>query len=324
MKQQKRRRGRPNLTEANAAALFAAMGMALIALARLLLGPQWSSAEAGLVWDALQSVLYIAIAAHMTNAIRPCAREKRLRLYVPTIAQVVLTTLAVFAGVLFTDDLTLLTGAFFQRLGLNVSRHLAATALAPGYLYALRVLLSGVLPAIATGWLFRGALLCAWERRGTRYAMLTTAVLGALMCGSITMLPAQAALMLAAGFVVVRTGSLFLSVVLHMGVLVSGIAARQIQSAIGMNPARFGRLWRELGGKEGACLLALETVLLGLMFAFLVRAVCCAKPHEAAPLKMRPATVQPMDSANVFVLAAAVVTALTVLLVDFFNMAGML
>jgi len=131
-------------------------------------------------------------------------------------------------------------------------------------------------------------------------------------------------LMLAAGCIAIRTGSLFLSVSMHMGVLVAGIAARQIQSAIGMQAARFGRLWRELGGKQGAALLGLETLLLGLAFAFLVRAICSARPREAAPWKARPERIAPMDPANVFVLAAAVVTALAVIFVDFMQMAGAL
>jgi len=324
MKQQNRRKGRPALMEANAAALFAAMGMACITALRLFLPAQWSAAEAAVVWDALQGLLYIGLAARMTHTVRPSAREKRLRLNPPTIAQGMLTLLAICAGVLFTDDLTLLTGAFLQRLGLNVSRHVAAGQYAPTYLYVLRVLASGVLPAFSAGWLWHGTMLSAWERRGTCYAVLTVAALGALLSGSVVTLPAAFMLLLAAGCIAARTGSLLLSVSMHMGVLVAGIAARQIQSAIGVQAARFGRLWRELGGKQGAGLLALETVLLGLAFLFLIRAVCSARPHEPAPWKNRPARIVQMDAAEVFVLAAAVVTALAVLFIDFLRMAGML
>lgn len=321
-KQQKRRGSRPSITQANAALLFAAIGSACLAILRICLPREYSSLEAGVLWDAAQIGLWIASAAYLSGAVRPQVRERRMRLQAPTIAQVVLALLVVGAGILFTDDLTLLTGAVLQRIGLDVSRHIAACERAPGYLYTLRVLLSGVLPAAASGWFFHGALLCAWERRGTRYAMAVSSVLCALMGGSIVMLPMRLALGFAAGMVLIKTGSLPLGMFVQMGVSVAGIAARQVQSAIGMEAARFGRLWREIGGKQGAAFLALETLLLGLVFAFLVHAVCCAKPKQPAPWRARAGKQRTMSAANVFVLASAVTTALAVLLMDFLQMAG--
>lgn len=322
MKQQHRRAGRPSLTDANGAVLFAAMGMACFAALRLALPREWSGVQAGLVWDALQGVLFVALAARLTLSLRPSAREKRLRMGLPTIAQTLFCALAICAGVLFTDDLTLLAGAFLQRLGLDVSRQIGALQPAPFSLYLLRAFCSGVLPGVAVVWLFHGALLSAWERRGTGHAVLIVSALGALMAGSIVLLPAQLVLLVAAGCVAVRTGSLMLSGFLCVGVRVLGVAAGHAQALSGVNAARYGRLWHELGGKQGALLLGAETLLLGLAFFCLIRAVCSAKPQDAPPWRMRQGPGVPMDAANVFVLGAAVTTALAVLFLDFLQMAG--
>lgn len=319
---QMRRRARPALMEANAALLFAAMGLGIWTAARLFLGREWSSLEAQVIWDGLAAALLIALAARLTGRIKPEQRESRLRLGTPTIAQGVLTLLCVCAGTLFYDDITLLTGAFLQRIGLDVSRTIAATGPAPGWLYLARVILCGVLPAVGTEWFFHGAQMAAWEKRGTMYAVWITSFLCAGLCGSVVRLPAEIALSVAAGCIAVKTGSLFLAGFLRAGVGVAGIAARHVQSRIGMEKARFGRLWAELGGKQGWLLLALETLLLGLVFFFTARATCCAKPRVGAPWRERQVDPIPMDAAEVFVLCTAIATALGLLLTDFLQMAG--
>lgn len=321
-KKQKRRRARPMLIEANGALLFAAAGLALLTFARIALPREWSALEAGVLWDALYGGVLIALGMRLSGRIRRSARENALRLRPPSIAQTILVIVATGAGVLFADDLTLLTGACMQRLGFDVSRQIAASEPAPGYLYAMRVLLSGLLPAFAAEWFFHGAQMAAWERRGTAYAMLTSSALCALLCGSAVLFPAKLVLALAAGAVMIGTGSIFMAMLMQTGILVASVAARQVQSMIGMAPARYGRLWAELGGKTGAGLLALETLLLGLVFLFLVRAVCCAQPGERIPWRPHPAQIKPMSAANVFVLAAAVVTGLAVLAADLMQMAG--
>lgn len=316
---------RPTLLEANGALLFAAMGCAVLQIVRILLPAQWSLMEAAPLWDALQGALLIGLGLRLCARIKPSARERMLRLESsPTIAQAVLCIVAIAAGVLFKDDLTLLTGACMQRLGFDVSRQIAAGSEAPRELYALRVVLSGVVPAVACGIFYHAGQMAAWERRGTRYAVMTTAVLSALMCGSCVMLPAHLAIALASGAVMTGTGSIFMAVFLQAGVFVAGTAARQAQAGFGMSAARYGRLWAEVGGREGAGLLALETLLLGLVFYFLIRGVCGARPADSVPWKMRNARSRQMGAANIFVLSAAVVTGLCILGLDLMQMAGLL
>lgn len=317
-----RRRSRPRLMQAHASLLFAGMGLAMLTLVRMLLPREWSSVEAGALWDGLYGVILLLQSVSLTDTIKRSVRTNRLRLNPPTIAQVIFTLLAVCAGLLFTDDLTLFTGACLQRLGLDVSRTIASSAPDQAYLYCARVLFAGVLPAVSMGWFFHGAQMAAWERRGTMYALWTVSLLCALLCGSVVLLPSSLVLALAMGYIAVYTGSLFLAVFLRMCISVAGIAARYIQTHVGMEAARFGRLWAELGGVRGMPLLALETLLLGLVFFCMVWATCCTKPAKAATWRTRPDTIVPMNPADVFVLATAVATGLMILLADFLQMAG--
>lgn len=318
---QTRRRARPTLMEAGAAALFAAMGLCVLTAARLL-GDEWSGMEAAVVWEGARGALLMALAAMLTGRIRPAKREERLRMELPTIAQGVLTLLCVIAAVLFQDDITLFFGALLQRMGMDVSHVIGAMQPAGGWLYIVRVILIGMLPPIATEWFFHGAQMAAWERRGSMYAMWTTSLMCTLLCGNIVRIPAELALSMAAGFIIVKTGSLFLGAAFRMGTSVAAVAARQVQAVLGMESARLGRLWTEIGGRRGWCLLGIETLLLGVVLLFTVRAVCCAKPREAAPWRERQTAARPMNAAEVFVLCAAVTTGFCTLFADLMQMTG--
>ena len=317
-----KQRMRPTLLQANGALLFAVMGCACLQVIRIILPDEWSSLQAAPIWDALQAFLLIGLGSGLCRRVKSSAREKILRYGVPSAAQVVLMVIAIGAGALFADDMTLLTGACMQRLGFDVSRQIAQPAAVPQEMYALRIICSGVLPAAAAGCFFHGGLMAAWERRGTRYAVITTAVLSALMCSSCVLLPGRLALALAAGAVMAASGSVYMAVFLLTGISVAGIAARQAQAGFGMPSARYGRLWAEIGGREGAGFLALETLLLGLVFYFLIRAVCSAKPLKKALWKPRNILSKPLSAANIFILAASVVTCLCMLAMDLMEMAG--
>ena len=317
-----RRHSRPSLMQAHASLLFAGMSLAMLALARMLLPREWSSVEASPLWDGLYGAMLLIQSVSLTDTIKRSVRANRLRLNAPTIAQVIFTLLAVCAGLLFTDDLTLLTGACLQRLGLDVSRSIASSVPDQPYLYCAKVLFASVLPAFGMGCFFYGAQMAAWERRGTKYALWTVSLFAALLCGSVVQLPSGLVIALAMGYIAAYTGSLFLAVFLRMCISIAGIAARYIQTHVGMEAARFGRLWAELGGVRGMPLLALETLLLGLVFFCMVWATCCTKPAKASAWRERPDAIKPMNPADVFVLATAIATGLMILLADFMQMAG--
>ncbi len=319
-----RLRGRPTLMDASASLLFAAAGMAVLRALRGFPGGALDTQAMDFVWDGAQAALLIVLGRMLARRIRAEKREERTRLAMPTIVQLVLVVLSICAGTLFLDDLTLFVGAFLQRMGLNVARAIAPPAPVDMNLYTISAICTGVLPAIAFEYYFHGAFLSAWERRGTMYGMWVATLVGAGLCSGIVEFPAQLLLTLAAGLIAVRSGSLFLAIFLRVGIDVAGVAARNVQAQIGVNAARYARIWAEIGGKKGWAVLGLETVLLGAVFACTVAAVCSAKPVQKILYRSLHKDANPMDSAEVFVLCAAVVIALALLFADFAHMANMI
>lgn len=316
-----RLRTRPTLLQANGALLFAAIGCALLQVIRILLPDEWSSIQAAPVWDALEGLLFIGMGWRLGRRIYPRARAKRMRCFgVPSIVQIVLCILVMIAGMLLRDDLTLLTGAFLQRLGFDVSRHIAQMQAELTLVQNVVCQLGLEVKTIGMSFFFHGALLSAWERRGTRYGLIVTSVMCTLLCSSCVMAPAVLVIALGAGALMASTGSIWVALFAFAPLIMGRIGVWDMPA--GMSAARYGRLWAEIGGREGAGFLALETLLLGLVYYFLIRAVCGAKPMKKAPWKPRNALSKPMNAGNIFVLSAAVVTGLCMFAMDLLEMAG--
>ena len=77
------------------------------------------------------------------------------------------------------------------------------------------MLLSAVLPAVCEETLFRGALLSAWEEKGSAKAMLIVSVLFMLLHGSVTGIPSELAAGLILCFLAISTGSVFAGIIFH-------------------------------------------------------------------------------------------------------------
>lgn len=318
-----RRRSRPTLAQASGSYLYAGVCIALLQIVRLRFFHGYLDSQWRFVWDGLQSGVLLVLALRLGRVIRPDRQEERFRIAVPSVAQVILAFLCACAAALFLDDLTLLSGSLLQKVGLRVIRSIAPPPLHTMPLYLLRVLCSGILPAVAFTVYFHGALLCAWERRGTAYALWVSSLLGVLLCSGVVDLPAQVLLAVATGWIVVCTGSLFLSVFVRVVYAVIGIAASHVQARIGQNPARLGRIWVELGAWRGFSLLSLETCILGGMFLCTVLALCATKAKGAVSRLPARKMDREMEPATVLVLTVSVFTGVMLLLVDLLYMADL-
>lgn len=72
-----------------------------------------------------------------------------------------------------------------------------------------------VIPGIFEELLFRGPILSAYERGGTRRAILVSAILFAMLHGSLEGLPVQFMMGVVLGFAVVSTGSIYAGMMIH-------------------------------------------------------------------------------------------------------------
>jgi membrane protease YdiL (CAAX protease family) len=73
----------------------------------------------------------------------------------------------------------------------------------------------GILPGICEELLFRGAIMGAWERRGTKYALIMSSVLFALTHGSLAGLPTHLMLGFAIGYAAIASGSIYVAMMYH-------------------------------------------------------------------------------------------------------------
>lgn len=311
----KKRRSRPTLLRVNGLCLYAIIAATLWRAARMVLPRVLLTGYPAFALEAALSLFSMGLPAYFcVRSLRSRTVAPRLRLSPPTVAQLLFALIAACAGLLFSDDLTLLWSAFLEGFGLKAGLALSpANAPTPGML-AASVVSCAVLPALCEGLFFRGALFCAWERRGTAYAVWVCAALSAAFSPSLVECPVRFIQGAALGYILARSGSLYLSIFCHAAQAIAGVAAAYVRgAATGLD--RYGALLSSLGGGKGIALLALETILLCGVYVLSVRAVCIAKPFREAPFRERRDSRR-MSSAAVFVLCAVTVTALACFLLD--------
>ena len=82
----------------------------------------------------------------------------------------------------------------------------------------------GILPGICEELLFRGAIMGAWERRGTKYALAVSSVLFAVSHGSLAGLPTHLMLGFAIGYATIAGGSIYVAMIYHSVYNISTLA----------------------------------------------------------------------------------------------------
>lgn len=185
-------------------------------------------------------------------------------------------------GVFFTTDLTALWAIPLEALGFNVGgASVAIPTTAPGLM--LCVFYVAVLPALCEEFLFRGAILSAFEPDGTRRAVLVSAALFMLLHGSLTGMPAQFLLGLIMAWLVVCCNSIYAGLIYHTthnaaSVILQFVINRSADSAA----EESGRMIDAVGGMSGVAQLALELVVMGAMMLFTLRMFRVTAPLRGA------------------------------------------
>ena len=173
-------------------------------------------------------------------------------------------------GVFFMTDLTALWTILLEAAGLNAGgSSLAVPTNAPGLM--LTVFCVAVLPGVCEEFLFRGVVLPAFERYGTRHAVLVTGAMFALLHGSLTGLPAHFLLGIIIGSLVVCCDSIYAGLIFHTAYNAATLILTSIANRSANAAAEYARMLDAVGGLSGAAALLGEMLLMGAMMYFTLR-----------------------------------------------------
>ena len=302
---------RPSLMTANTLFLQAA-------IARVLCGVAFSAlrgrVSAALLYPGRVFIVYICAMALPVFLLLRDAPDMRhgMRLRPPSPGALGLAVLAGAAGAMAFANLGTLWQWAIERMGGRLSNPPAA--LGVGAL-ALATLGAAVIPALCEELLFRGALLGAWERRGTGYALAVSSLLFAALHGSLEGLPVQLLAGLAAGYIAVCTGSVYVSIAYHAAhnltlLYVSGAGS-------GANG-----LYYALSGEAGAALTVLQALAFGAALVLLLALI--RRGNGGRFEQIARVDRAPMPWQELVVLISGATTVCAVLLIDILGICGVL
>ena len=167
-------------------------------------------------------------------------------------------------GVFLVNDITVLWSIPMQKLGLDVFVG-GIPAPANTQELILAVCSIAVIPAICEEFMFRGAVLPAFEGYGTRRAMLVSALLFATLHGSIVGLPAQLLLGVILAVLVFWTDSIYAGLIYHTVHNSAILMLEYVQNQAPADPNLSDDLLTLLGGAAGAIDLGLSVLLSGFL-----------------------------------------------------------
>lgn len=176
--------------------------------------------------------------------------------------------------VVVAEDASVLWAGVLQRLGLNV---FANPDPVPGNRRELLLLLanSAVLAPICEEMLFRGVMLSAWEPRGGKKAVWVTAILFAILHGSIAGLPMHLMAGVLLALLVLYTDSLYAGLIFHT-VYNAGITLiAYYQSSLPTDPVQAAQvradIFAALGWQGVAAMLIEIAIFMLILFVFMRR-----------------------------------------------------
>lgn len=175
----------------------------------------------------------------------------------------VLAVLSVF----MVSDISLIWCIPLQKLGFDVFRQQLAIPASPAML-VLSVFTTAAIPGVCEELVFRGVVLSGFENEGSSRAVRMSALLFALLHGSLTGFPGQYVLGIIIAMLVVSADSIYAGMIFHTvynaAVVVIEFMQRDLPAEITM-PAD---IVSAVGGFTGVLLLAVEVVLIGWMLKF--------------------------------------------------------
>ena len=231
---------------------------------------------------------------------------RSLRPYPISLLSVLSIVALALVGVFFATDLTALWSILLEELGLKLSgSSLVVPVSAPGL--TLCVLNVAVLPGICEEFLFRGTILPAFEKYGTRYAVLVSAGLFALLHGSLEGLPAHFLLGVIMGTLVVCCNSIYAGLIFHTTYNAATVILISLANRSAGVSSGAARMLDSIGGMQGALALLVEMLLMGGMMLFTLKMFRVTATLRGIPFQ--PRRREPLRGAERALLIAALLLA---------------
>jgi len=248
--------------------------------------------------------------------------EQSLRLNKPRWDIFALAILAAPIGVLAADKLSTWWMMLIESLGGSLySSNLPIPTTLPELGIAL--LLSAVLPGVCEEMLFRGGLMGAWERRGTRQALVITSVLFALLHGSVLGFPVQLIMGFVLGYLVILSDSLFVGMIYH----ILHNATILIITCLSYDPAALNgpvmSLTETIRSTVGFGGLLVQTLLWGALYGGILILLIRSQKKRTIPFeKITEGDKEPMGWETLLVLLAALLTVGVMFVSDLMTVCG--
>lgn len=231
-----------------------------------------------------------------------------------TVFIVVLALLCVF----FVNDVLVLWSIPFQKLGFNVN---AVSMEIPSTRSALLVciLYSAVLPAIFEEMTFRGMVLPAFEREGSRRAVRASALLFALLHGSVIGFPAQLLLGMLIAELVICCDSIYAGLIFHTAYNAATVILQYYQTSIDPTLAvPVTDYFEAIGGWGGVVSLLIGILFTAAMLRISMRTFELRAKITGIPRYPRQAV--PMEKGEKLLLAAGIALVALLYMMDIIAM----
>ena len=139
---------------------------------------------------------------------------------------------------------------------------------------AASILFVAIIPGICEELLFRGAILGAWEIKGSKKAIFISSVWFMLMHGTLTGIPAQLMCGIILGIIVVSTDSLFSGMIFHTvynaaTLILAFVLNRQTQP----KSETVLTIYESIGGASGILSLLLPAAFFSILLAIAIKAI---------------------------------------------------
>ena len=175
----------------------------------------------------------------------------------------VLAVLSVF----LVSDISLIWCIPLQKLGFDVFKEQMTVAASPEAL-VLSVFTAAAIPGVCEEMVFRGVVLSGFEDEGSARAVRMSALLFALLHGSLTGFPGQYVLGVVIAMLVISADSIYAGITFHTVYNATVMILEFLQRDLPAEVACPSDIVTAVGGWAGVLLLAVEVVLIGWMLKF--------------------------------------------------------
>lgn len=334
-------RNKPTLFAASGLYLLAALGLWLVALFSdnlIALFPGLSPESAALLANLAYYVPFAVLPVCLYAANRGNAQEN-LRLNPISFGSMFTASAVALMALLLVQSMTTLWMIVLQKLGFDVFRDSYVRPAGMAEL-TLSVVSAAIVTPIGEELLFRGAMFSAWERRGRGRAIYATALLFALLHGSVVGLPGEIFGGILMAQLVLWTGSLYAGLAFHSVYNAGGVMMNYYSSAV-PDPAADALIQTDiiayLGGWGTVLVLLVDVVVMMTLIRFLTRPMRVSytfrrllllsdgEKHIISPKEMlerEKRNVEPIPAAALVVLLAGIVSSAGMYLFDIISMLG--